>query len=68
VFHRPTVPVAELELAIRAAEICPVRAITLAGRPALPSASPVPIDAPRQSDISAVPGVRRRPAVSRGDR
>jgi ferredoxin/DMSO/TMAO reductase YedYZ heme-binding membrane subunit len=68
VFHRSTVPAAELELATRAAEICPVRAITLTGRPSLPSASPVPIDAPRHSDISAVPGVRRRPAVSRGDR
>jgi ferredoxin len=72
VWHRPRVPVEELELVTRAAEICPVRAITLAGRPAgrpaAQSASPLRIEAPRQGDISAVPGVRRRPATSPGDR
>ncbi|GGM63452.1 hypothetical protein ACFFX1_14145 [Dactylosporangium sucinum] len=30
--------------------------------------APLPIDAPRYGDISAVPGVRRRPPTSRGDR
>jgi sulfoxide reductase heme-binding subunit YedZ len=68
VFHRPTVPFAELELAARAADTCPARAITLAGRPALPRASSVPVESLRRSDISGVPGVRRRPSVSRGDR
>jgi ferredoxin/DMSO/TMAO reductase YedYZ heme-binding membrane subunit len=72
VWHRPTVPVDELEPVTRSAEICPVRAITLAGqpagRPALQNASPLSIDAPRQGDISAVPGVRRRPATPRDDR
>jgi ferredoxin len=68
VWHRPTVPVSELERVTRAAEICPVRAITLAGQPALENASPLRMDTPRQGDISDVPGVRRRPATSRGDR
>ncbi|MFG2042318.1 hypothetical protein [Dactylosporangium sp. NPDC048998] len=42
--------------------------ITLAGRPALQSAAPPEIDVPRHGDIGAVPGVRRRPPTSRGDR
>jgi sulfoxide reductase heme-binding subunit YedZ len=72
VWHRPTVSVDELEQVTRAAEVCPERAITLAARPtaerpALQSGSPVRTDAPRQSDISAVPGVRRRRITSGGE-
>jgi ferredoxin len=73
-WHRSTVSVDELELVARVAQACPMRAITLAGRraitpagrPALQSA-PTPTSALRQGDISAVPGVRRRRAGSRGD-
>jgi ferredoxin len=71
VWHRPTASAEELEQVTRAVEVCPARAITLAarpaGRPALPSGSPVGTDAQRQADISAVPGVRRRPITSGGD-
>lgn len=70
VWHRPTASAEELEQVTRAVEVCPVRAITLAARPAgraLPSGSPVGTDAQRQADISAVPGVRRRPITSGGE-
>lgn len=66
VWQRPTVHVDDLQPVTRAAESCPVRAITLAHRPALQAASPLSIDAPRRGDISDVPGVRRRPPTSRG--